>query len=157
LSEIVLRTASEEPHPGLYEALAGSFDALVTADDAAAVASGLAGAWRIVAELGFAPSLENCAVCGAPLDPAASVRFAHRAGGALCPSCAPGVPGAREVPAGARATIIRWVERQEASLSDEPSARAHLRLFREFLHEHLGDERPLRAYSVWEKGVWIKR
>lgn len=157
LSEIVLRTASEESHNGLYDALAESFDALVHADDAAAVASGLAGAWRLVAELGFAPSLENCAMCGAPLDPSAAVRFSHRAGGALCAKCAPGVAGAREVPPDARATIIRWIERQDAPLSDEPSARAHLRLFREFLHEHLGDERPLRAFSVWEKGVWLKR
>jgi DNA repair protein RecO (recombination protein O) len=157
LSEIVLRTASEESHHGLYEALAASLDALVRADDATAVSSGLAGAWRIVAELGFAPSLENCAMCGAPLDPSVSVRFAHRAGGALCAKCAHSVPGARELPPDARATIMTWIERGDASLASDPSARAHLRLLREFLHEHLGDERPLRAFSVWEKGIWLKR
>lgn len=157
LSEIVIRTASEESHHGLYEALASALDALVRADDATAVSAGLAGAWRLVAELGFAPSLEHCAMCGAPLDPAASVRFAHRAGGALCGKCTPQVPGARELPAEARATIIAWIERDAAPLDGEPSARAHMRLFREFLHEHLGDERPLRAFAVWEKGEWLKR
>jgi DNA repair protein RecO (recombination protein O) len=67
------------------------------------------------------------------------------------------LPGARELPPDARATIIDWIDRGDVVIGDEPSARAHLRLFREFLQEHLGDERPLRAFSVWEKGIWIKR
>jgi DNA repair protein RecO (recombination protein O) len=33
-------------------------------------------------------------------------------------------------------------------------ARAHQRLLREFLHEHLADDRPLRAFEVWEHQGW---
>jgi DNA repair protein RecO (recombination protein O) len=37
----------------------------------------------------------------------------------------------------------------------EPGAlRAHLRLLREFLREHLTEGRQLRAFEVWERGQW---
>jgi DNA repair protein RecO (recombination protein O) len=32
--------------------------------------------------------------------------------------------------------------------------RAHQRLLREFLEEHLTDGRPLKAYAVWEQERW---
>lgn len=155
LSEIMLRTANEEAQPALYEAFAAGLDSLVTAAPEQAAAVGLRGAWTIVAALGFAPSLDICAVCGAALEPDAPVRFAHRAGGAVCARCARDVAGARELPASARETIGAWIAGREAAVPDEPATRAHLRLLREFLHEHLGDERPLRAFSVWERGVWV--
>ena len=35
---------------------------------------------------------------------------------------------------------------------DEPEARAHQRLLREFLQHHVVDGRPLRAFELWERG-----
>ena len=37
---------------------------------------------------------------------------------------------------------------------DTAARRAHQRLLREFLSEHLTDGRPLRAYEVWERSGW---
>jgi len=35
-----------------------------------------------------------------------------------------------------------------------PESRAHQRLLREFLEQHLTDGRELRAFSAWELGVY---
>jgi DNA repair protein RecO (recombination protein O) len=37
---------------------------------------------------------------------------------------------------------------------DDLEARAHQRLLREFLREHLTDGRPLRAFEAWEGERW---
>jgi DNA repair protein RecO (recombination protein O) len=37
---------------------------------------------------------------------------------------------------------------------DDPTVRAHQRLLREFLREHLTDGRPLRAFETWEGSRW---
>jgi DNA repair protein RecO (recombination protein O) len=37
---------------------------------------------------------------------------------------------------------------------DDLEARAHQRLLREFLREHLTDGRPLRAFEAWEGEQW---
>jgi DNA repair protein RecO (recombination protein O) len=154
LSEIVLRFAKDDTQPGLYETYAGALTALESADEASSEA-GIAGAWALVAELGFGPSLDDCASCGAGLPADASVRFSHRAGGALCDECAPQHPGTRVIPPEARAALNAWTNHRERfSISDSPAIKSHLRLLREFLHEHLADERPLRAFAVWEHGDW---
>jgi DNA repair protein RecO (recombination protein O) len=43
-------------------------------------------------ELGLMPVLEQCAHCGAAVDPEGSVAFALATGGVVCPSCRPGQP-----------------------------------------------------------------
>jgi DNA repair protein RecO (recombination protein O) len=153
LSEILLRFARDDAQPGLFDAYAHALGALEGADSSAA-SIGLAGAWTLVAELGFAPALDVCASCGTPLAVDATVRFAHRLGGALCAACATQAPGARELPPAARAAIARWIAGAASPELDDRSVRAHLRLLREFLHEHHGDERPLRAFAVWEHNDW---
>jgi DNA repair protein RecO (recombination protein O) len=39
-------------------------------------------------------------------------------------------------------------------MPDRNDVRAHQRLLREFLREHLADDRPLRAFDVWERDDW---
>ena len=46
-----------------------------------------------------------------------------------------------------------WIAGSRAEVADEPSRRAHQRLLREFLSEHVADGRPLRAYDVWERNT----
>ena len=41
-----------------------------------------------------------------------------------------------------------------SGVGDDLARRAHQRLLREFLSEHLADGRPLRAYDVWERNGW---
>jgi len=152
LSELLLRFAPEQEDPGLLDAVTDALDALETAPPGEAGPVALGGAWCLVAELGFAPTLDACASCHAAIDPRAAASFHHRAGGALCPSCARLAPGARTLPADARDAIRGWLGRQPSPALDDATLRAHQRLLREFLEEHLTDGgRPLRALLAWER------
>lgn len=152
LAELLLRFAPEQEDPGLLDAVIDALDALEVAAPGGAAPVALGGAWCLVAELGFAPALDHCASCHAAIEPADAVRFHHRAGGALCVTCARQAPGARTLPAEARDALRGWLGRQSAPPLDEPTLRAHQRLLREFLEEHLTDGgRPLRALLAWER------
>ena len=154
LSEIMLRFARDDAQHELYDAYARTLESLETSGDGSAEV-GIAGAWALVAELGFAPSLDACASCGTPLDVNATVKFAHRAGGALCDVCALQHPGSRTIPPDARGAIDAWTnQRSLYPIPHTPAVKSHLRLLREFLHEHIADDRPLRAVAVWEHNDW---
>jgi DNA repair protein RecO (recombination protein O) len=61
----------------------------------------------------------------------------------------------RLLPPEARASLDAWLRGSEADVAlDGASARAHQRLLREFLREHLTDGRPLRAFEAWEGDRW---
>jgi recombinational DNA repair protein (RecF pathway) len=112
---------------------------------------GIAGAWRIIGEAGFTPALEDCAACHVALARAALVAFSHPAGGALCASCAQRAASARMLPAAARDTLRGWLLDAEPVALSARDARAHQRLLREFIREHVtSDDRPLRAFAAWE-------
>lgn len=150
LGELCLRFGAEDVQGAVHDALAAGLDALGGAADEEVAARTLAAAWRLIAELGFAPTLETCALCHRVLGAEEAVRFGHRAGGALCRLCATAAPGTRVLPPEARRTLAAWLEGAEGGALDAPTARAHQRLLREFLEEHLGDGRPLRAWASWE-------
>ncbi len=152
LAELLLRFAPEESDPELLDVVTEALDALRLAPPGAADPVALGGAWRLVAELGFAPTLDDCASCHAAIAPEAAASFHHRAGGALCADCARLAPGARTLPPEARNALRQWLGQQSVPALDEPSVRAHQRLLREFLEEHLTDGgRPLRALVAWER------
>ena len=154
LAELALRFVQPEPHASLYERLTGALDSIAAATPGGAREAALAGAWALVAEMGFAPALEQCASCHAAIPPDEPVMFSHPAGGALCMRCARRLPGSRTIPPSARAAVRRWIAGEPSEELDEGAGRAHQRLLREFLVEHLGDGKPLRAFEVWEKGRW---
>jgi DNA repair protein RecO (recombination protein O) len=162
IAELVLRFGRDEEDPGWYDALVAALDGVVRASPGRARDAGLAGAWGIVGALGFAPALDHCAHCGADLAADATVRFSQPAGGALCDSCGRLAGATRGLPADARAAVRAWLdhgERRARDLGDRPAlddatVRAHQRLLREFLREHLTDGRPLRAYETWEGARW---
>lgn len=160
LAELTLRfTQRDDPHPALYDVVVGALGALGRAAPDRTREAALAGAWRIVGELGFAPGTDACSSCHAPIPPDAPAMFSHPAGGVLCARCARLVPTSRMLPASARAALRAWLAGAEpvAPLEDPAEARAHQRLLREFLGEHLTDGRPLRAFEVWERGAWDGR
>lgn len=150
LAEMCLRFGTEAT-AGVHDALAAGFDRIAVSADAEVPAATLAAGWRIVGELGFAPTLDNCALCHRDLSADEEVRFSHRSGGAVCAGCRTLVPGARALPASARTTLLAWVTGSELPLQDLPTARAHQRLLREFLEEHLGDGRAFPAFQAWER------
>lgn len=150
LAELCLRFGTEAT-AGVHDALRDGLDAVGRAGDAAVAEQALAAAWRIVAELGVAPAIDDCALCHRPIAGDEEVRFAHRAGGAVCAGCRALVPGARALPAAARRTLRAWLAGADAAIADLATARAHQRLLREFLEEHLADGKALRAFQAWER------
>ncbi len=154
LAELMLRFGGEDAQPALFDAFSAALDSIAEASAALAREAGLAGAWRLVAELGFAPSLELCSACHTGLDPRAELSFSNRAGGALCAQCTPLHPVGRILPAAARSSIVAWTDSRHLETLDARDAQAHQRLLREFLQEHLSDGRSLRAFDVWEHGEW---
>ena len=151
LSEVCMRFGQEDDSGRVFEAAERALDKIGQAAPEQVAEAAMAGFWHFVAGLGFAPSLDACASCHAPLDAEAPVTFHHRAGGALCPACARRAAGGRTLPAVARATIATWLDGRDAAIADDASARAHRRLLREFLEEHVGDGRALRAFVSWEE------
>jgi DNA repair protein RecO (recombination protein O) len=61
----------------------------------------------------------------------------------------------RVLPPAARSALDGWLRGTKVSSElDDLEARAHQRLLREFLREHLTDGRPLRAFEAWEGERW---
>lgn len=153
ISELCLRFAKEEDDGSVHDAVVAVLDAIGHSSPSEVPAAALAGAWRVIAELGFAPSLDACASCHATILPGEATVFNHRAGGVICERCAARSRDGRSLPPEARAVLGAWLSGVEVPLPDAGTARAHQRLLREFLEEHLGDGRALRAFIMWEEQV----
>jgi DNA repair protein RecO (recombination protein O) len=80
--------------------------------------------------------------------------FSHPSGGALCARCSRLAPAGRVLPAEARTALRDFLAGRHDLSLDDASGRAHQRLLREFLTEHLADGRPLRALELWEQQRW---
>jgi DNA repair protein RecO (recombination protein O) len=160
IAELALRFAGEEGNPILYETVADGLDRLTQSSPATTVEDGLAGCWRIVSVLGFTPELASCALCHSPLRDTDDAAFSHAAGGIVCPSCSRLAPLGRRIPATARSAIRGWLDDETATTAadlkhlEENEGRSHQRLLREFIGAHVGDDKPLRAFAVWEHERW---
>ena len=154
IAELGMRFGTSEGHADLYDALVATLDSIGESPANASIDAALAGAWQIVAEMGFAPALEVCASCHAPIPDDAPASFSHPAGGVLCRRCTSLAGSSRLLPSDARAALRAWIAGTRALLADDLARRAHQRLLREFLSQHLADGRALRAYEVWERNNW---
>jgi DNA repair protein RecO (recombination protein O) len=157
LAELALRFTGEDTHPALFDTLIESLDALDVAGQHETIDVSLGSAWRIVGELGFAPSLDRCSTCEAVVPRNDVALFSHRAGGVLCANCGRLEPVHRALPASARSALAAWLTGDTPPQLGEAERRAHQRLLREFLREHLADGRRLRAFDVWETERWDER
>jgi DNA repair protein RecO (recombination protein O) len=151
IAELTLRFGRDAADPELFAATAAALDALTEASHGDAHEAALAGAWHIIAALGFAPGVDECNSCHAILAPNDPVRFSHPAGGALCARCANLASSGRLLPPSARDALRAWTAGERATLGGDLEIRAHQRLLREFLREHLNDDRPLTAFEIWEQ------
>lgn len=154
VAELALRFGGEDASPQLYDTIADVLDRIARSAPERTIEDGLAGCWRIVSVLGFTPELSSCALCHTPLRDADEASFSHSSGGIVCPACSRLVAGARKIPAEARSAIRRWLDGDESLHLSDAEARSHQRLLREFLGAHLADDRPLRAFAVWEHERW---
>lgn len=153
IAELALRFVSDDSHPAVFETIVRSLDQLAKAAPSSTRETALAAAWRLVSTLGFAPALDRCSACHLALESDAAVTFSHPAGGALCVRCARLSPGGRTLPASARVALRSWLAGSATALPPTET-RAHQRLLREFVLEHLADGRALRAFEVWEHAPW---
>jgi DNA repair protein RecO (recombination protein O) len=151
IAELTLRFARDAADPGLFDAVESALDAIGAAPPNRARDVTLGGAWRVLRELGVAPTVDVCAECHASIDRAATAMFSHPAGGTLCERCGHLARSGRSLPPAARDALRDWLSGDEHPLPDPQSAHAHQRLLREFLAEHLTEDRPLRAFDVWER------
>jgi DNA repair protein RecO (recombination protein O) len=151
LGELCLRFAPGAETGAVYDAAVAALDAVGGVPHSEVATAALAGAWRLVAEFGFAPAVDRCAHCHEPIPSDAAVTFHYRAGGALCARCARNARGGRRLPTDARAALAGWLAQRPVPAQRGPDARAHARVLREFLEEHLGDGKPLRAFLAWEE------
>ena len=154
IAELAMRFGTSEGHAELYDALLATLDSIAESPAHASIDAALGGAWLLVSTMGFAPTVERCASCHTVVPEDLPAAFSHPAGGVLCRRCASLAGNSRLLPADARATLRSWIDGSAATLADDPSRRAHQRLLREFLSEHLTDGRSLRAYDVWERNSW---
>jgi DNA repair protein RecO (recombination protein O) len=153
LAELALKCVPAQPHPEVFHALADGLDALDRAAADVADAAALSACWRLVEALGFEPALDQCAVCGEPMDGAAF--FSAVQGGALC----------REHRGdAARHTTLQPADRDalrallDGRWPDPPldvrHAAAHRRLLMTFIRHHLAEDRPLPALAFWDRESW---
>jgi DNA repair protein RecO (recombination protein O) len=154
IAELALRFAGEESNPQLYDTVGDVLDRIARSAPERTVEDGLAGCWRVVSVLGITPELTSCALCHTPLRDGEDAMFSHTSGGIVCPACSKLAPGGRRIPASARSAIRRWLDSEDVAHLTDAEARSHQRLLREFLGTHLGDDRPLRAFAVWEHERW---
>ncbi len=154
ISELVMRFVGEESGSDLFDVASHLFDELAESPAEETVQAGVAGAWRLIAALGLTPALDVCANCHSEIPPDSDALFSHRAGGVLCTKCGALVAGVRRLPATARATISLWLDASRTVLLTDLEQRAHQRLLREFVQEHLSEDRPLKAFHVWERERW---
>ncbi|HET7040473.1 MAG TPA: DNA repair protein RecO [Gemmatimonadales bacterium] len=151
LAEVMLRCAPAAPHPEAFEALRDGLDALEIAPAVAVEVVALRLLWRLVAVLGFAPALDHCARCAAPLDLAGGLAFSPRDGGALCSRCATGLPVSRLTADDAAGLRYLVAGTGELPVLDTAHAAAHRRLLARWVREHLGEGAPLPALDLWQE------
>jgi DNA repair protein RecO (recombination protein O) len=143
LAEIVLRTASEEPQPALFDALCAALRRVADAPHAELESTVLAQTWLVIEQLGFAPALDECIACGRAVMPDEATSFDYAAGGIRCVECAPAHAG-RPLPPAARAALLRLVNGEPVILQ---RAAAHWRLLAHYLSHHVVEGAPLKTLT----------
>jgi DNA repair protein RecO (recombination protein O) len=161
LAEVMLKMAPPAPLPAAYDVLLSGLDALAAAPADRTDATAVRAIWRLVAVLGFAPSLTACVHDGATIAPGdEAVVFSIAEGGAFCSRCAPAAaspsPPTR-LPAQAYRDLVA-LNAPEAGTDlpnlDAAHGAAHRRLVARFVRYHLGETGTLSALDFWERRTW---
>jgi len=141
VAELVLRTASEEAQPALFDVVTTGLDRIAAVETDQVEVNVLAVTWNVIAMLGFTPELDSCIVCGTDMDPARDATFDYTAGGLRCDSCATGLPG-RRIPPRARTALAAFCRGTPAPVH---TTEGHWRLLSRYLEHHILEGTPLRS------------
>lgn len=159
LAQVMLKMAPPSSLPAAYDALIAALDALEAASPERADATAVRAAWRLVAVLGFEPSLAACVRDGVAIDSAgdAPVAFSVAEGGAFCPRCTPAGPQpSTRLPRQAYRDLLALNDHgADLPVLDPFHAAAHRRLVARFVRYHLGEAGPLSALDFWERRPWV--
>ena len=162
IAELALQFARDDAQPAIFDTVCRVLDGIAQSagEPGRAREQALGGAWRLIAQFGFMPTIDVCALCHADLPREERAAFSHPAGGVLCPVCSVVRRGTRALPPSARDGLRAWLSDDDWAIEAshamaDTDLRAHQRLLREFLTEHLSDGRVLRAYQVWERAEWL--
>ena len=159
LAQVMLKMAPPASLPAAYDALIAALDALEAASPDRADATAARAIWRLVAVLGFEPSLATCVRDGVAIEAAgdAPVAFSVAEGGAFCPRCAPALaqPSTRLPGPAYRDLLALNDPGADLPVLDLSHAAAHRRLVARFVRYHLGDAGPLSALDFWERRPWV--
>jgi DNA repair protein RecO (recombination protein O) len=143
-AELVIRTATEEPHPTLYHTLVDAWEALTAATGEQVLATALTGIWSVVAVQGLAPEADGCIRCSRVLAADEPARFDATGGGTVCTRCR---PSGRVLDAATRGELGRMVAGDAPALLERPGT--HRALLLAYLQAQLEEERPLRSLELF--------
>lgn len=145
IAELLLRFATEEPHPQLFRTACHSLDAIASSGHDRAEMVVVASAWRVISQLGYRPETDTCVTCQRLLTPDEGVRFDPQGGGAACTQCR---PSGRTLDAQSRQELRSMLLGK--NLSAVPARPAlHRALLGSFLSAHLSPDRPLRSLELF--------
>jgi DNA repair protein RecO (recombination protein O) len=145
ISELLLRSATEEPSPELFRTACLAMDDLAGSDDGSR--RSLAWTWYIVSMLGYEPQMGSCVVCGRDFGTAEESRFDVASGGAVCRSCR---SSGRIIPGYFRAEVASMATGAAGEMEwTQGNRRRHAALLHAFLSAHLASERPLKSLGMF--------
>ena len=150
-ADLVLHHAGEEPSELLFAGLDAALGRLAEAPPEAIPALILAGAWGLVALLGYAPELTVCVECGEELGHAEVGRLDYAAGGMRCPPCAGGNSGAPRIGPRAREQLGAFLQGKPVNGLDRPAT--HVKVLRNYVNHHISGSRPLPSFPFLESVV----
>ena len=153
LAEIVLRTASGQEAPEVFERVRYGLTILEEAAEEQVETVALAQAWALITTLGFGPSLERCVACGGSLPESDRTFLDYSAGGVYCGDCGAaggGAGGGRALPERARRDLIAFCRGDAVGLD---RTAAHWQLLARFLGYHLVDLGTLRSLDFLADAV----
>ncbi len=142
LAELVLTHALQGQNIDLHRRVVGLLERLESGPAQGLAGAILGGAWSLLVEFGFPPSVEACLGCGAPLPGEGLGRFDLEGGGIRCSACADRGVGPRMGPEAQ--SVLRQF------LSGRPPLHlrggvAHLSLVERYALHHLGGRRPFQT------------
>jgi DNA repair protein RecO (recombination protein O) len=149
LAELAVRFIPPVPNPDLFDQVRQAVALIELAPPDAVDVVGLRALWRLIAELGLAPSLDECARDGVPI-PKGDASFSLGDGGFLCAACARGTGATRMAGDDREALHALIVPGEELPMLDGPHAAAHRRLLARWVGHHLADG-SLPALEAWRR------
>ena len=149
LAELAVRFIPPVPNPDLFEQVRQAVALIELAPPDAVDVVGLRALWRLIAELGLGPSLEECARDGVPIPPG-DASFSLGDGGFLCAGCARGTGATRMAAEDRDALQALLVPGEQLPMLDGPHAAAHRRLLARWVGHHLSDG-TLPALEAWRR------